>query len=230
VTANGEICVRVRFFGPAKDLTGCEETFLKLPKGSSLSKAVETLLGVFPNLTERLNHYRFAVNADYADESTVLEDGDEIALIPPVSGGATGVETEIMVKLTREQIDLASLFAFVSSPQAGAVVNFVGTVREFSSGKKVRGLTYEAYEPMAEKELLRIAKEMMERWRLCKVAIVHRIGELEVGEVAVAIFVSAPHRADAFEAARHAIERIKEIVPIWKREHFADGTSQWVGS
>lgn len=225
-----EIHVRVKFFGPAKDLTGCEEALLRLPRGSPLSRAISTLLDIFPNLTDRLSHYKFAVNADYADGNTVLEDGDEIALIPPVSGGAVEVETQVFVKLTRTPIELDSLFAFVSSPQAGAIVSFVGTVREVSYGKEVKELTYEAYEPMAEKELARIADEMMKRWQLCKVAIVHRIGELKVGEIAVAILVSAPHRADAFEATRHAIERIKEIVPIWKCEQFADGTSHWVGS
>lgn len=223
-----EIQVRVKFFGPAKDLTDCEEMILRLRKGSSLSEAKEKLLEIFPKLGERLHHYRFAINADYANENSLLEDGDEIALIPPVSGGAIETGVEVVVKLTRERIELEPLFDFVSSPQAGAVVTFVGTVRETSHGKKVTSLTYEAYEPMAEKELQRIADEMMQRWQLCKVAIVHRIGELNVGEVAVAIFVSAPHRADAFAAARHAIERIKEIVPIWKREHFVDGTSQWV--
>jgi molybdopterin synthase catalytic subunit len=106
-------------------------------------------------------------------------------------------------------------------------VSFVGTVRELSHGKKVTALTYEAYEPMAKKELMRIAEEMMNRWQLCKVAIVHRTGTLSVGKISVAIVVSAPHRSDAFEAARYAIERIKEIVPIWKREHFEDGTSEF---
>lgn len=225
-----KIQVRIRFFGPAKDLTDCEEMFLNLPKGSSLSEAIKTLSEIFPKLHERLHHYRFAVNADYADENTLLKEGDEVALIPPVSGGAIETETEVLVKLTREPIELEPLFAFISSSQAGAVVTFIGTVREFSHGKKVKALTYEAYEPMAEKELRRIADEMMQRWQLCKVAIVHRVGKLEIGEIAVAIFVSAPHRADAFAAARHAIERIKEVVPIWKREHFADGTSQWVSS
>ncbi|MFN3420109.1 MAG: molybdenum cofactor biosynthesis protein [Armatimonadota bacterium] len=225
-----KIQVRVMFLGPAKDLTGCDNTILSLPKGSTLSDAIEALLDIFPNLRERLSHYRFAVNADYTNENTPLEDGDEVALIPPVSGGAIETEVKVVTKLTKEAIELEPLFAFVSSPEAGAVVTFVGTVREFSHGKKIVALTYEAYEPMAEKELQRIADEMMNRWQLCKVAIVHRIGELKVGEVAVAIFVSAPHRADAFAAARHAIERIKEIVPIWKREQFADGTSQWVSS
>jgi len=225
-----EIRIRVKFFGPAKDLTGCEEISLALPKGSLLSDAIKTLLEIFPKLRERLEHYRFAINADYASESATLEDGDEVALIPPVSGGAVEAETKVIVKLTREPIELEPLFAFVSSPQAGAIVTFVGTVREISQGKRVTALTYEAYELMAEKELQRIADEMVRRWQLCKVAIVHRIGRLEVGDVSVAILVSAPHRADAFVAARHAIERIKEIVPIWKREHFADGTSHWVNS
>ena len=223
-----KIQISILFLGPTKDLTGCDNKILSLPKGSTLSDAIEALLAIFPNLRERLPHYRFAVNADYADENASLKDGDEVALIPPVSGGAIETEVKVIAKLTKEAVELEPLFAFVSSPEAGAIVTFVGTVREFSHGRKVTALTYEAYEPMAERELQRIADEMMERWQLCKVAIVHRIGELKIGEISVAIFVSAPHRAEAFAAAKHAIERIKEIVPIWKREQFADGTSQWI--
>ena len=223
---NNEIKVRIRFFGPAKELTGCEELVLTLPEGASVATAVSVLLREFPKLKDRLTHYRLAINLDYADENASLKDGDELALIPPVSGGAS--EVSVLVDVSPDPIDLTSLFDFVASPQAGAIVSFVGTVREFSRGKKVTALTYEAYEPMAKKELMGIAKEMLSRWQLCKVAIVHRTGTLSVGKISVAIVVSAPHRSDAFEAARYAIERIKEIVPIWKREHFDDGTSEWV--
>jgi molybdopterin synthase catalytic subunit len=220
-----EIKVRIRFLGPAKELTGCDEIVLTLPEGSSVANAISALLREFPKFSDRLNHYRFAVNFEYADEKTLLKDGDELALIPPVSGGSS--EATVWVDVSPEPIDLTSLFAFVASPQAGAIVTFVGTVRELSHGKKVTALTYEAYEPMAKKELMRIAEEMLNRWQLCKVAIVHRTGTLSVGKISVAIVVSAPHRSDAFEATRYAIERIKEIVPIWKREHFEDGTSEF---
>ncbi|MFA0741888.1 MAG: hypothetical protein DFNUSKGM_002007 [Candidatus Fervidibacter sacchari] len=223
---SNEIKVRVLFLGPAKELTGRNEVVLTLPEGASVATAISKLLREFPKLEDRLTHYRFAINSDYADENTLLKDGDELALIPPVSGGSS--ETKVFVNVSPEPIDLTSLLDFVASPQAGAIVSFVGTVREFSHGKKVTALTYEAYEPMAKKELMRIAEEMLNRWQLCKVAIVHRTGTLSIGKISVAIFVSAPHRSDAFEAARYAIERIKETVPIWKREHFEDGTSEWV--
>ena len=223
---SNEIRVRVLFLGPAKELTGRNEVVLTLPEGASVATAISKLLREFPKLEDRLTHYRFAINSDYADENTLLKDGDELALIPPVSGGSS--ETKVFVNVSPEPIDLTSLLDFVASPQAGAIVSFVGTVREFSHGKKVTALTYEAYEPMAKKELMRIAEEMLNRWQLCKVAIVHRTGTLSIGKISVAIFVSAPHRSDAFEAARYAIERIKETVPIWKREHFEDGTSEWV--
>ena len=224
--SSNEMKVRVLFLGPAKELTGRSEMVLTLPEGASVAIAISKLLREFPKLEERLTHYRFAINSDYADENTLLKDGDELALIPPVSGGAS--ETRVFVDVSPEPIDLTSLLDFVASPQAGAIVSFVGTVREFSHGKKVTALTYEAYQPMAKKELVRIAEEMLSRWQLCKVAIVHRTGTLSVGKISVAILVSAPHRSDAFEAARYAIERIKETVPIWKREHFEDGTSEWV--
>ncbi|MCS7264720.1 MAG: molybdenum cofactor biosynthesis protein MoaE [Armatimonadetes bacterium] len=223
------IKVRIRFLGPAKDFSGCDEVAINLPKGSSVSTAIEELVQIFPALKNALPNYRFAVNAEYVEKENLLVDGDELAIIPPVSGGIVETDETIFVKLTDEPIDVSNLLSFVASPQSGAIVTFLGTVREFSHGKRVLALTYEAYEPMATKELMRIAEEMKRKWQICKVAIVHRVGTLSIGDVSVAIVVSAPHRSDAFAAARHAIERIKEIVPIWKREHFADGTSQWVG-
>lgn len=223
------ICVRIRFLGPVRDLVGCESMDLRLQGRASVFSAVLVLLEKFPQLGERLSHYQFAVNFEYATGDTPLKDGDELALIPPVSGGSDGRETTgIFVKVTTEPIDLTSLFPLVSSPQAGAIVTFLGTVREFSHGKRVKTLRYEAYEPMATRELMCIAEEMVKQWRLCKIAIVHRTGVLSVGEISVAILVSSPHRSDAFEATRYAIERIKEVVPIWKQEHFVDGKIRWV--
>lgn len=133
---SNEIKVRVLFLGPAKELTGRNEVVLTLPEGASVATAISKLLREFPKLEDRLTHYRFAINSDYADENTLLKDGDELALIPPVSGGSS--ETKVFVNVSPEPIDLTSLLDFVASPQAGAIVSFVGTVREFSHGKKSR--------------------------------------------------------------------------------------------
>lgn len=218
--------VRVLFFGPARDFAPKDGVELDIPEGASVKDALQKLVEKFPTLKDPLARWRIAVNAEYADLTTALKDGDEMALIPPVSGGLVTKEADL-VALTDQPIDLNALFSFVSSPKAGALVSFLGTVRDNNKGRGVDALTYEAYRPMAEKELRRLVWEMRERWSLCKVAIVHRFGTLSVGEISVAIVVSAPHRSDAFDAARYAIERLKEIVPIWKREHFTDGTTQW---
>ncbi len=230
--------VCVLFFGPARDAAQCERAELKLPENASVEAALTVLMEQFPSLRPTLPRCRIAVNTDYADAATPLRDGDELAIIPPVSGGMEhrswsighGVRGKVLVSITDRPIDLTALLEFVTAPDAGAVVMFLGTVRNNSKGKPVTALTYEAYVPMAEKELHRIADEMQKRWQVVKVVIVHRVGTLQIGEVSVAIFVSAPHRTDAFAAARHAIERIKEIVPIWKREHFADRTTEWASS
>ncbi len=231
--AKGAIQVRVRFFGPARDLVGVDEREVSLPTPATVADALTVLAEELPSLRPHLPQYRVAVNATYTELDSPLREGDEVALIPPVSGGAQPLllqETEFaQVQITREAIDLSRLLSFAATPAAGAIVTFLGTVRETSFGKAVVALSYEAYEAMAIKELHRIAEEIRQRWCVSKVAIAHRVGTLAVGEVAVAIVVSAPHRGDAFEAARFAIERLKEIVPIWKREHFADGTAHWVG-
>lgn len=227
--------VRVLFFGPARDAAQHERVELMLPDNASVEDALTVLVEQFPSLRLTLPRCRIAVNTDYANATTLLRDGDELAIIPPVSGGMEhrarstehGVKEKVLVSITDRPINLTQLLEFVTAPNAGAVMIFLGTVRNNSKGKPVTALTYEAYVPMAEKELHRIADEMQQRWQACKVAIVHRVGTLQIGEASVAIVVSAPHRADAFAAARHAIERIKEIVPIWKREHFADGMVEW---
>ncbi|GBD36113.1 Molybdopterin synthase catalytic subunit [bacterium HR36] len=133
-----------------------------------------------------------------------------------------------MTRLQREPIDYSALVETVRARAAGAVVVFLGTVREITGEQVTRALEYEAYAPLAEKSLAAIEAEMRQRWNLTEAVLVHRLGWLEPGEISVAVVVSAPHRHDAFLAARHAIERIKQIVPIWKKEHWADGSSQWI--
>lgn len=130
--------------------------------------------------------------------------------------------------MTTEPIDINDCIQKVIRPEAGAVSTFMGTVREFTHGKRTLYLEYQAYIPMAEKKLAQIGQEIEEKWGNTKTAIAHRVGRLDISEVAVAIAVSTPHRKDAFEASRYAIDRIKEIVPIWKKEHWEDGT-KWIG-
>lgn len=133
-----------------------------------------------------------------------------------------------MIRLQREPIDYVSLVESLRSPSAGAVVLFLGTVREITGDQITVALEYEAYIPLAEKHLAQIESEIRQRWNVTGVFLVHRLGKLDPGEISVAVVVSAPHRQDAFLSARYGIERIKEMVPIWKKEHWADGTSQWI--
>ena len=133
-----------------------------------------------------------------------------------------------MVRLTSDPIDHAALTEQVRRPGCGAVVTFLGTVRDLTDGRVTVALDYEAYPGMAEKQMAEIERETRERWPVGEIALVHRVGHLEIGDVSVAVAVSCPHRAQAFEACRHAIDRLKEVVPIWKKEHWADGTTEWV--
>lgn len=133
-----------------------------------------------------------------------------------------------MYQLTSKEIDYAMLSEFVRSDQAGAVVTFLGTVREMTEGRQTVSLEYEAYPRMAEAKLAELEAEAREKWPVIELAMVHRLGHLELGDVSVVVAVSTPHRAQAFEAARFLIDRLKEIVPIWKKEHWADGTTEWV--
>jgi molybdopterin synthase catalytic subunit len=133
-----------------------------------------------------------------------------------------------MIRLQSEPIDYAQLTELVRTPSCGAVVLFLGTVRELTEGKATRSLDYEAYQSMAEKKLAEVEQEARSQWPVGEIALVHRLGHLELGEVSVAVAVSCPHRAQAFEACRYAIDRVKEVVPIWKKEHWADGTTDWV--
>jgi molybdopterin synthase catalytic subunit len=133
-----------------------------------------------------------------------------------------------MIRLTREPIDSAALTEQVRSPHCGAVVTFLGTVRDLTGEKVTVALDYEAYPGMAEKKLTEIEADVRGRWPVGDMVMVHRLGRLDVGEVSVAVAVSCPHRADAFDACRHAIDRLKEVVPIWKKEQWADGSTEWV--
>ena len=162
----------------------------------------------------------YAVNRDYADHGRALEDGDEVALIPPVSGGA--------FRVSAEPLDLQAAVAEAASDDAGAVATFVGTVRRSSRGRDVLYLEYEAFEEMAEPMLARLADELKAKHDLCEVAIHHRLGRVEIGQPSVVIAVSAPHRAAALDACREAIDTLKGTIPLWKKEVYAGG-EEWIG-
>jgi molybdopterin synthase catalytic subunit len=162
----------------------------------------------------------YAVNREYAEPGRELSDGDEVALIPPVSGGA--------FRVTEERLSLEAVVAEVAYEGAGGIATFSGTVRRQSRGREVTHLEYEAYAEMAEDVMTGLARELEGRYDLCAVAIHHRVGRLEVGETSVAIAVSAPHRQDALAACKDAIDRLKETVPLWKKEVY-EGGEEWLG-
>jgi molybdopterin synthase catalytic subunit len=162
----------------------------------------------------------YAVNREYADRDRELQDGDEVALIPPVSGGA--------FRLTAEPLSPEAVAAEVADERAGGVATFTGTVRRQSRGREVTRLEYEAYAEMAEEVMAGLAHELEERYELCAVAIHHRVGVLGIGEASVVVAVSAPHRQDALAACKDAIDTLKETVPLWKKEVY-EGGEEWIG-
>jgi molybdopterin synthase catalytic subunit len=207
--------VTVKLFAGLRERAGAAERELELPEGARLAE-------VWPKLAlgDEPPGLLYAVNRRYADPETTLGDGDEVALIPPVSGGA--------FRLSEEPLDPAVVIEEVRSDHAGAVATFVGTTRAESRGRTVHYLEYEAYGGMAEDVMAELAGELKERYDLCEVAILHRTGRVEIGGISVVIAVSAPHRADALAACKDAIDRLKEIVPLWKKEVY-EGGEEWIG-
>jgi molybdopterin synthase catalytic subunit len=207
--------ITVRLFAGLRELAGADRRELDLPDGASVSDVWPAL-----GLGDEPGGLLYAVNRAYAEPETRLADGDEVALIPPVSGGA--------FRLTQGPVNLTSVVVAVVDERAGAIATFLGTVRAQSRGRDVIALEYEAYEEMAEDVMAQIAAEAEERYDLCKVAITHRLGRVEVGETSVAIAVSAPHRHDALAACRDVIDTLKERVPLWKKELY-EGGEEWIG-
>ena len=216
------ITVQVLYFAAARERVGLEQEQVEL----STPAAVEDLWTALSQRHDVLDalraHLRVAVNQAFASDNHALRDGDEIALIPPVSGGAP------RCRLTQEPLDVRHVEARVRHHGAGALVTFQGTVRDRTGERDVAHLEYEVYPEMALARLEAICDEVVTRWPACRAAIDHRFGRLGLSEVSVVIAVSSPHRPEAFEACRHAIERIKQDVPIWKKEVGPDGAS-WVG-
>ena len=214
--------VRVLYFAVVRERLGRDEETLELPAGADVAAAWRELERRHPELAALRPVVKLAVNEQFAAGERVLADGDVIALIPPVAGGA-GV-----FRVSDEPLSLDEVVRAVSSEEQGGVVTFTGVVRRQSRGKRIVRLEYEAYRPMAERKLAEIGAQLAAEMPGVRVAIVHRVGKLAVGDLAVVIAASAPHRAAAFEACRAAIDRLKESVPIWKKE-IADDGEEWIG-
>ncbi|MGC8879616.1 MAG: molybdenum cofactor biosynthesis protein [Anaerolineae bacterium] len=211
--------VTVRLFARLREVVGSGQLVRELEEGATLDNLLQDLYSEFPDLRDLAGRTFVALNHQLAAPSSHLHNGDEVALFPPVSGGADCVD------VTREPIDSAQIIRSVIRPEVGAVATFVGSVRNVSHGRAVLYLEYEAYEEMALSMLHQIVAEIHTRWpRVAEIAIVQRVGRIEVGDIAVVIAVSSGHRDDGcFEACRYAIERLKQIVPIWKKEVGPDG-------
>lgn len=225
--------VNVLFFGLLKDITGCAAEQLELAEGADLGAVFDDYARRFPRLRDYDRSIVVARNQRFASRAEKLADGDEVAFLPPVSGGTGGYVREIadseghFFALTRHVIDTRAIAARLLRGEDGAVVSFEGVVRNNSHGRATRFLDYECYEPMAIQTMAEIGRQIAAAYPIGRIAMVHRLGRLEIGETSVAIVVTAPHRRPAFEAALEAIERLKRLVPIWKKESFADG-EVWV--
>lgn len=245
MTVASRVAVRARLFAMQRELAGTRELRLELPSGSTLEAAWDDVVRRFPTLAPGRPYVRFALNGEYAEPDEALHEGDEIAFIPPVSGGGDA-EPFRRLELTESPLDdalLGELVRAVSHPRIGGIVAFLGVTRETPgtpapgeeaeaarhAGARVLGLEYEAFEELARRVLAQIADEVAERFGVSRLAIVHRVGAVAVGEASVAIVAGAPHRDAAFRAARYAIDELKARAPIWKSERFADG-AVWIGA
>jgi len=221
--------VRVLFFGPARDLAGVESVSLALAGSATVALLRERLVKEHPKLAAALERIRFAVNERYASDETRLREGDEVAIIPPVSGGES--RNAMRLELVHDPIEVDSVLSFVQGqPAMGGIASFIGATRlehDPLHGPLVR-LEYEAYEPMA----LRCMQELLTRassgWTIGRCAMVHRLGRVLPGQASVVVAVASPHRADAFDACRWLIDQLKIEVPIWKRDVYEDGFIRWV--
>jgi len=217
--------VKVLFFGQLKEITGKAQDSLELSGGATLEQVFEHYAGIYPRLNGLRSSIVIACNQNFAEASTEVLDGDEVAFLPPVSGGAE--DSNHYFALTRTPIDTAAVRNLVLTPEDGAVVVFEGVVRNNTKGRATRFLDYECYEAMALKTMKEIGHDIAARHAITRIAMVHRLGRMEISEVSVLIVVAAPHRKPAFDAAFEGINRLKKLVPIWKKEHFADG-EVWV--
>ena len=217
------IDITILYFAMFREQVCTQREQMRVPSGTVAGEILGIITQKHPALTHLSATTLVMVNEVYADDHQVLADGDEIALIPPVSGG------DPRFTCTEDVLDARAIEALVAADDAGAIVTFTGTVRNHARGREVISLEYEAYPPAATKMLAQVGTEVQEQRPGVRIAIAHRYGHLLPGDVSVVIACSSAHRDDAYSASAWAIARIKQIVPIWKKEHYRDG-SAWVGS
>jgi molybdopterin converting factor subunit 1 len=225
--------VRVLFFGVIREIVGvCDDT-IDVAEGARLETVLDGYSSRFPRLRQMLPSVVIALNQQFANPASPVSDGDEIAFLPPVSGGAASFTHSIehedghLFALTRDPIEAAALARKILRGEDGAFVNFEGVTRNNSKGRATRFLEYECYEPMAIQVMATIGLDIVKSHAIGRVSMIHRLGRVEIGETSVAVIVTGPHRKPAFEAALEGINRLKRTVPIWKKEFFADG-EVWV--
>jgi len=217
--------INVLFFAVLRERLGREQEPLELADGARVADAIVILEERHPVVRDLRGRYRIAVNLEMSDPETVLSEGDELVLIPPVAGG---LDPERHVQLRTDALSLDRVVSAVRHQGAGGLVTFVGMVRDHSRGHQVDHLEYEAYESMAVKVMNEIAEEIEAEFPGTRLAVEHRSGHLDIGDVAVVIACAAPHRAEAFAGCRAMIDRLKERAPIWKKEVGPDG-EEWIG-
>jgi molybdopterin synthase catalytic subunit len=215
--------IRVKLFASVREIVGQRELILEVPDGLKASRLPHRLAMEYPEIRALVSFLKIAVNHEYAEGERVLVEGDEVALLPPVSGGLDAFE------IAETPLSLDALTTAIGQDTCGAIASFLGIVRGFARGRRVDHLEYDAYREMAIAKMRQIGEEIRARWPVDRIAIVHRVGRLSVGEASVAIAVASPHRHEALQACAYAIERLKEIVPIWKKEVWSDG-AEWIGS
>jgi MoaE-MoaD fusion protein len=224
--------VRVLYLGMLRDVAGLDHEAVELAEGARLSGLYSELERRFPKLQGFRNSIALALNQEYADATAELHDNDEVALIPPVSGGSSDEDSTAETPLPRiseharlvgKPIKTAMVLASIKHPEDGAVAVFDGIVRNNSRGRNTLYLDYTAYEPMALRHMEELARQALANYAIRDVRIVHRLGRLQIGETSVYIAVASAHRAAAFDACRWLIDTLKQTVPIWKKEYFEDG-------
>ena len=217
--------ISVRLFASLAETVGTRELTLSgLPEPATAGAVGEALFDRFPQAAAMRESVMYAVNAEYVPADFLVTSRDQIALIPPVSGGEEG---DARFRIVEERISADALHELVLRPEAGAVAVFLGVVRDNNLGREVDYLEYDAYPEMAARIMRRIADEIRERWDVVEIAMQHRVGRLEIGEASVGVAVSSAHRAEATDACRYGIDRLKAVVPIWKKEVWSDG-EEWI--
>jgi MoaE-MoaD fusion protein len=229
-----KVHIRVLFFGAIRDVTGLREDLLTLPAGANIASVFDHYASRFPRLRDMASSTVLALNQEFSSSQAPVSEGDEVAFLPPVSGGSGRFTHEIadeqtgnFYALTRDTIDSAALARRILRGEDGAIVNFEGVARNNTKGRATRFLEYECYEAMAIKMMAQIGQDIAQNFSIGRIAMAHRLGRLEIGEASVAVIVTSPHRKAAFDAALEGINRLKRLVPIWKKEYFLDG-EVWV--